>query len=196
MDFRCALAQSSHHGVLLGVPRFVSLLSRPPFGHKQVNARPRSICVLRSGLPKHAFRKMILDGHQRSDRRYAEISASSCIVRVAAMNPWEVRLTLQRIAACSSRRIVRNGLVAAPGPDPAPPATCLRASTEHAGHSVAASTAAIGGRLGGGQAQDDTLRGRRPCPEPIGDAPPRHNPRSTPRAPRRAEQCSCMGSSS
>ena len=40
MDFRCALVQSSHHGVLLGVPRFVSLLSRPPFGHKQVNARP------------------------------------------------------------------------------------------------------------------------------------------------------------
>src|SRR5438874_1050843 len=39
----------------------------------------------------------------------------------------------------------------------APPTAYLPASTEHAGHPVAARTAACGGRLGGGPAHDDTL---------------------------------------
>jgi hypothetical protein len=95
------------------------------------------------------------------------------------VNGWDVRPTLERIVACSSGRIVRNGLITAPGPDPAPPAAYLRASTERAGHPVAASTAACGGRLGGGPVHDDTLHRPRPCPEPIGDMPPRHILRPT-----------------
>ena len=66
--------------------------------------------------------------------------------------------------ACSSGRVVRDRLITAPGPDPAPPAAYLRASTERAGHPVAASTAACGGRLGGGLAHDATLHRPRPCP--------------------------------
>ena len=85
-------------------------------------------------------------------------------VKAAVVNGWDVRPTLERIVACSSGRIVRNRLITAPGPDPAPPAAYLRASTEHAGHPVAASTAACGGRLGGGPAHDDTLHRPRPCP--------------------------------
>ena len=64
----------------------------------------------------------------------------------------------------SSGRVVCRRLTTAPGSDPVPPAAYLRASTEHAGHPVAASTAAIGGRLGGGPAHDDTLHRPRPCP--------------------------------
>ena len=85
-------------------------------------------------------------------------------VRAAVVNGWDVRPTLERIVACSSGRIVRNRLITAPGPDPVPPAAYLRASTVHAGHPVAASTAACGRRLGGGPAHDDTLHRPRPCP--------------------------------
>ena len=85
-------------------------------------------------------------------------------VKAAVVNGWDVRPTLERIVARSSGRIVRNRLITAPGPDPAPPAAYLRASAEHAGHPAAASTAACGGRLGGGPAHDDTLHRPRPCP--------------------------------
>ena len=78
-------------------------------------------------------------------------------VKAAVVNGWDVRPTLEWIVASSSGRIVRNRLITTPGPDPAPPAAYLRASTEHAGHPVAASTAASGGRLGGGPVHDDTL---------------------------------------
>jgi hypothetical protein len=100
-------------------------------------------------------------------------------VKAAVVNGWDVRPTLERIVACSSGRIVRNRLITAPGPDPAPPAAYLRASTEHAGHPVAASTAACGGRLGVAQSTTTPFTGLVRAPEPIGDMPPRHIPRST-----------------
>jgi hypothetical protein len=66
------------------------------------------------------------------------------IVKAAGVNDWDVRPTLERIIACRSGRIVRNTLITAPGPDPAPRAAYLRAPTEHAGHPVAASTPVAG----------------------------------------------------
>jgi len=70
------------------------------------------------------------------------------------VNGWDVRPTLERAVAYSSGRIVRNRLITAPGPDPAPPAAYLQASTVHPGHPVEVSAAACGGRLGGGPAYD------------------------------------------
>ena len=97
----------------------------------------------------------------------------------AVVNGWDVRPVLERKVACSSGRVVPNRLITAPGPDSAPPAAYLRASTEHAGHPVAASTAACGGRLGGGPAHDDALHRPRPCTGTDGDTPPRHIPLPT-----------------
>ncbi len=49
------------------------------------------------------------------------------------MNGWDVQPTLERALARSSGRIVRNRLIATPGPDPASPAAYLRALTVHTG---------------------------------------------------------------
>jgi hypothetical protein len=84
------------------------------------------------------------------------------------VNGWDVRPTLELAGAkaitCSSGRIVRDRLTTAPGPDPALPAAQLRASTVRAGHPVVVSTAACGGRLGGGPAHDGVLYLPRPRP--------------------------------
>src|SRR5262245_4785350 len=84
--------------------------------------------------------------------------------KAAVVSGWEIRPTLERIVGCSSGRLVGCRLITAPGPDPAPPAADRQASTEHAGHPVAARTAACTGRLGGGPAHDEILRRDRLCP--------------------------------
>ena len=101
-------------------------------------------------------------------------------VKAAVVNGWDVRPTLERISRLlSSGRIVRNRLITAPGPDRCPPAAYLRASTEHAGHPVVASTAAFGGRLAVAQPTTTPFTGLVRAPEPVGDMPPRHIPRRT-----------------
>ena len=100
-------------------------------------------------------------------------------VKTAVVNGWGIRPTLERIVACSSVRLVGCRLITAPGPDPAPPAADRQASTEHAGHPIAARTAACTGRLGGGPPHDDSLTGIVCAPEPSGDTAPRHIPCST-----------------
>ena len=64
----------------------------------------------------------------------------------------------------SSGRVVRNRLIATPGPDPASPAAHLRAPAGQAGQPVAASTAACDERLGGGPAHDIVRQPPRPQP--------------------------------
>src|SRR5262245_33350571 len=98
--------------------------------------------------------------------------------KAAVVNGGDIRPTLERIVGCSSGRLVGCRLITAPGPGPAPPAAHRQASTEHAGHPVAARTAACTGRLGGGPAHDDSLHRDR-APEPSGDTAARHIPCST-----------------
>jgi hypothetical protein len=50
------------------------------------------------------------------------------------VNGWDVQPTLDWAIARSSVRVVRNRLIAIPGPDPASPATHLRGSTVQAGN--------------------------------------------------------------
>ncbi len=95
------------------------------------------------------------------------------------MNGWDVRPTLERIVACSSGRIVRHRLITAPGPDPAPPAAYLRASTEHAGHPSRPAPQPAAGDSAVAQPTTTPFTGLVRAPEPIGDMPPRHIPRPT-----------------
>jgi hypothetical protein len=100
-------------------------------------------------------------------------------VKAAVVNAWDVRPTLERIVFSSSGRIVRNRLIPAPGPDPAPPAAYLRASTEHAGHPVAPSIAPAAGDSAVAQSTTAAFICLVRDQEPIGDIPPRHIPRPT-----------------
>jgi hypothetical protein len=70
------------------------------------------------------------------------------------MNGWDVQPTLERALARSSGRIVRNRLIATPGPDPASPAAHMRALTVQTGQSVVVNTAACGEGPGGGPIHD------------------------------------------
>ncbi len=85
-------------------------------------------------------------------------------VRTTIMNGWDVQPTLERALARSSGRIVRNRLIATPGPDPASPAAYLRALKVHTGQPVVVSTAACGGGPGGGPAHDGVRHPPRPWP--------------------------------
>src|SRR5271165_6521239 len=85
-------------------------------------------------------------------------------VRATIMNGWDVQPTLDWAIARSSGRIVRNRLIATPGPDPASPAAHLRALTVQTGQPVVVSTAACGGGPGGGPAHDGVRHPRRPWP--------------------------------
>ena len=78
------------------------------------------------------------------------------------MNGWDVQPTLDWAIARSSGQIVRNRLIATPGPDPASPAAHPRALTVHIGHPVVVSTVACDGGPGGGPAHDGVRHPPRP----------------------------------
>jgi hypothetical protein len=85
-------------------------------------------------------------------------------VRTTIMNGWDVQPTLDRALARSSGRIVRNRLIATPGPDLASPAAHPLALTVHTGQPVVVSTAACGGGPGGSPAYDGVRHPPRPWP--------------------------------
>jgi hypothetical protein len=78
------------------------------------------------------------------------------------MNGWNVQPTLDWAIARSSGQIVRNRLIASPGPDPASPAAHPRALTVHTGHPVEDCTVACGGGPGGGPAHEGVRHATRP----------------------------------